>query len=91
MQTCPVDPRDTGWEIDSPSYRVYLWRARAGGYESEEFELSGVRDVGEAIAWAESAARSERTYTLYVLVDQGDDRGLVRLLGVDPTAEGDGR
>jgi hypothetical protein len=86
MDVRPVDPCDTVWELDSPTYRVYFWRARSGGYECEEFELDA-RDVDEAIEWAESRAGG-RTFTLYAVVD-GAERGLIRLLGVDPTREPD--
>jgi hypothetical protein len=55
------------------------------GYHSEEFEVTGA-DVGEVIAWAEATAGEDRTYTLYVLVGHGDDKGLIRLAGQDPNA-----
>ena len=95
MDVRPVDPRDSGWEIGSPSYRVYFWEQRPArgdvsqhlaGYGSTEFEVSGATEVGEVLAWAEATAPSGASYTVYALVELGSERGLVRLAGVDPTA-----
>jgi hypothetical protein len=55
-------------------------------YHSTEFELSGAGGVGEVIAWAESTAPPGSTYTFYVVNERDQQRGLVRLAGVDPTA-----
>jgi len=52
MQAHQVDPRDEGWEVKSRLYRVYFWRPRNGGWESDERELDAA-DVSEAICWAE--------------------------------------
>jgi len=95
MDVRPVDPRDTGWEVESPSYRVYFWTrppappgvpADLVMYRSNEFELSGVEDVGEVLAWADATAAPGSTYTVYAVVEGVRERGLVRLAGVDPTA-----
>jgi hypothetical protein len=95
MKVRQVDPRDVAWEIDFPSYRVYFWkpdpppvgvRDHPVGFSSNEFELSGVSDVGEVLAWIEASASPGSIYTLWVVVVQGDERGLVRLAGEDPTA-----
>jgi hypothetical protein len=85
MNARPADPRDTKWEVSSPAYRVYFWRRRSGGYETEEFELDGATDVAEVLGWAEQRAEA-RTFTVYVVVDALGERGLVQLAGVDPTA-----
>jgi hypothetical protein len=94
MDVRPVDPRDTGWEITSPSYRVYFWEAQppppgaqddAVGYRSSEFEITGA-DVAEVLAWAEATAAGESSFTLYGVIEHGGERGLVRLAGIDPTA-----
>ena len=82
-----MDPRDMRWEVDSPAYRVYLWRPHGNGWESQEFELRNARDAREALDWADREAGSDRIFTLYALVELGGERGLVRLAGVDPTAE----
>ena len=82
----PVDPRDTGWEVWNPAYRVYFWRPLGPerAWSSREFEVSGA-DAVEVFAWAEQHAIDDETYTVFALVDHGGDRGLVRLAGVDPT------
>ena len=54
-------------------------------YVSEEFEVDGA-DVAAVLAWAETTASPDRTYTLYALVDRDGAAGLVRLAGTDPTA-----
>jgi hypothetical protein len=82
----PVDPRDTRWEVSSPTYCVYFWRRVGGGYHSEEFQLSGASDVREVLGWAEERAEG-RTFTAYALVENAlGEPGLVQLAGVDPTA-----
>src|SRR5579862_7841146 len=49
MHVQPVDPRDTGWEVTQPAYRVYFWQ-RGGhwgsGWASEEWQAEGA-DVHE--------------------------------------------
>ena len=93
MDIRPVDPRDTDWEMTCTSFRVYFWKAQPsppiapehrGGHDSTEFEISGV-EVGEVLEWAEATAPRGSTYTVYAVVEQGGERGLVRLAGVDPT------
>jgi hypothetical protein len=95
MHVRPIDPRDTVWEIDSHSYRFYFWEPQPPpqpnlpvhpvSYHSSEFEVTDV-DVAEVIAWAEATASPGSTYTLYAVIDQGNERGLIRLAGVDPLA-----
>ena len=93
MDVRPVDPRDTVWEINTPSYRIYFWEPQAAApvpqqpvsYRSNEFEVSGV-DVGEVLAWAESTKPPGSTYAIYAVIEGAGERGLVRLAGVDPTA-----
>jgi hypothetical protein len=80
-----VDPRDTRWEVSSPTYRVYFWRRVGGGYHSEEFQLSGASDIRDVLAWAEERAEG-RTFTVYALVNALGELGLVQLADVDPTA-----
>ena len=89
MDVRPIDPRDTTWEIDKPAYRVYFWTRVPQpigfpmGIASEEFEVTKA-DVQEVIAWAEATAGSDRTYTLYALVQRPErEFGLVRLAGAD--------
>jgi hypothetical protein len=56
-------------------------------YHATEFELGYVEDVGHVLAWAEATAAPGSTYTVYVVVEGDRERGLVRLAGVDPTAQ----
>ena len=55
----------------------------AMAYELDSFEVDGV-DVAAVLAWAETTASPDRTYTLYALVHCADVAGLVRLAGTDP-------
>jgi hypothetical protein len=89
----PVDPRDTRWEVGSPAYRVYFWTPQPpppdlpehpGGYRSSEFELTNA-DVTDVLAWAQATATRGSTYTVYAVVEQNGEKGLVRLSGTDPT------
>jgi hypothetical protein len=96
VEVRPVDPRDTSWEIASPTFRVTFWERQPvppdshhpPGYRSTEFEINGA-DVSEVLAWAEAEAPSGSTHTIYALVQHGGERGLVRLAGLDPTAAED--
>ena len=74
-------------------YRVHFWRQPPGeppsgmgtmAYELDSFEVDGV-DVAAVLAWAETTASPDRTYTLYALVHCDGAAGLVRLAGIDPT------
>jgi len=77
-----VDPRDTSWEDDRPTYRVYFWDTNSA---SSEHEVVGAADVGEVLRWAEGH-RADRTFTAYLLVRSGGGQiGLARLHGTDPT------
>lgn len=86
MEIRPIDPRDTGWEVPHPVFRVYFWDRH---YTSYEYEVTGA-DVHEVIEWAEGKAGHQLTYVLYALVDRGEgvdgvDRlGLIQLAGRDP-------
>jgi hypothetical protein len=85
LEARPVDPRDTRWEIWNPAYRVYFWpELGSGGWGAREFHVSG-GDVNEVAEWANLDANDDETYTLFAVVDRGDDAGLVRLAGHDPT------
>jgi len=82
-----AETQDARRRVDLPSYRVYFWK----GNSSNEYELTGCRNVREALAWADENAGADRTYTLYVVVDTDGIRSLVRLFGIDPTKHrGDG-
>jgi len=84
-----VDPRDTSWELDQPSYRVYFWTRAAhsnAAPTATEFEISDT-DVADVLGWARRTAGA-RTFALYVVCAIGDTKGLVRLAGEDPTRAG---
>jgi len=79
----PVDPRDTRWEVWSPAYRIFLWSRSNEAWASREFEI-GAADVDDVLDWIREQSDAEM-FTLYATVDRGDDLGLVRLAGTDPT------
>lgn len=90
-----IDPRDSEWEVERPIYRVYFWRQpptpkgvpqELVGFQSDEYQLSEVRDVGEVLDWARTTATVDQTFTLYVEHPCGDSVGLIQLAGRDPTA-----
>ncbi|MBB5102562.1 hypothetical protein [Streptomyces spectabilis] len=86
MHVRGVDPRDTTWEQDDATYRVYFWDRSSTA--SDEYEVTGA-DVEEVLAWARAkAAETGSAYTLYVRVTDDGRPGLVRLGGVtgDPFA-----
>ena len=87
-----VDPRDTGWEVNEPVFRVYFWReletpvdGAEQAYASDEYEVTDA-DVREVISWADQQSAG-RTYTLHVLVPHPwpEELGLINLAGNDPT------
>ena len=78
MQVDGVDPRDRGWEVDEPIYRVYFHDANGA---SDEYEVSGA-DVRSVIEWADGES-GDRTYVLYARVSI-NGLGLLRLQGHDP-------
>jgi len=73
----PVDPRDTRWEVDHPSYRVHFWQPGV----TDEWELDGA-DVDEVLRWAAGNANG-RHYVVYARVSDAEGPGLIRLLGSD--------
>jgi len=84
----PVDPRDAGWEISQPAYRVYFWKQQnehdPSGWISEEWELRD-GDIGEVQAWAHATAEG-RLLVIYACVNIDGQIGLIRLSGNEPTA-----
>ena len=80
VQTTLIDPRDQTWQDDQPRYRVYFH----GEASAEEHELTGATDVLAVVAWAE-AARGDRSYVVFVRVDDAAGVGLMRLAGQEPS------
>lgn len=89
MEVRTVDPRDIEREVSEPTYRVYFWSQRGPdelAWASEEWELTTAAHVGEALEWARDNANG-RTFVMYVVVPADDGKVLVRLQGIDPTAQ----
>jgi hypothetical protein len=86
MNVRPIDPRDTEIETTSPIYRVYFWERQAprddAGFSSDEYEITGAKDVRAVLEWAEANVGGNRTFTAYAVIDEK----LVLLFGRDPTA-----
>src|SRR5689334_10904623 len=54
MEVRRVDPRDTEWEEDFPTYRVYFFTDPGPGlhgWTSDEFEIREAPDVRAVIEW----------------------------------------
>ncbi len=87
-----VDERDSGWEREDPTFRVYL-QTRVGPGQSAStatYDVTG-GNVLQVIEWAGRAAGNERTFAVALVYDDvyleqvnpGIGRGLVWLLGRD--------
>jgi hypothetical protein len=95
MEVRRVDPRDTEWEEDYPTYRVYFFTDPGPGrhgWTSDEFELQQAPDVGSVVEWAEKEAGG-RTYIVYAVVPtpRPSGSGLLTLSGHDPNRPTDPR
>jgi hypothetical protein len=78
-----VDPRDVSVEYQDPIYRVYFFDSHGA---SQEWRLSDVPSVSDALSWAREHAAG-RTYVLYLEVELGPGTtALARLLGDDPNS-----
>src|SRR4051794_39346 len=93
MKTAPVDPRDTCWEVDFPTYRVFIWSPIPGpapvppfaqAWRSAEYDVTEA-DIEEVLAWAREQAPSDGTFTVWVLGQDDGVRGLYRIAGCEPT------
>jgi len=82
-------------------YRVSFWqqqtpppgsqvRPEDAGWSEEYWDISA-EDVHEVIAWADEKAGSERTYTLYIRLDDdgrwADESLFVQIAGANPTRD----
>jgi hypothetical protein len=83
MKATPADPRVIARETDDPAYWVILRR----GTVAEEFRLTDVLSVHEVMAWAEAKAAG-RSFQVFVEVEEGDQRHVLRLLGRKPPEQG---
>ncbi len=93
MKVEGVEPRDVTWEVERPVYRVYFWHEPAAPegvpqeqvmWRCDEYRLTEVADVEEALDWARQRLRDGQTFVLYAESGQDPDRGLIRLWGADP-------
>jgi hypothetical protein len=97
MNARPVDRCDINHEFGIPTYRVCFWN----GAHASWYELVAPGNVRQAIAWADENAGSDRTYTLYAVIDMpppgeaeieiATRRAMVPLFGVDPTKNPEGQ
>jgi len=91
----PVGETSHRWRLEADVYQVFFWRALGNlkprplhigvPYSSATFELTGVRDVFEALDWANANADG-RTFTLYVVDNRfPGEVGLIKVFGINPT------
>src|SRR5687768_7902381 len=85
---------DEMWQLNEPRYRVTFWsrgELTPAGWASDQYEVEGA-EAPEVLAWALRTATPDRTFTLWVRVDdRAQGLGLVRLAGVDPTVPPENR
>lgn len=90
MSVVPVDERDCEWERHLPRFRVYVQRGgyvrpdgveATGGWTST-YDVIGT-DLLQTIDWAQRQADDGATYSIALVVDGVDGRGLVWLVGMD--------
>jgi hypothetical protein len=93
MQIVQVDERDSGWELSSPRFRVYLHEsgeASTAG-RTDTYDITGA-DVVQVIDWAQRQLGESLTYAIALVCDDhnaqeranpGRGRGLVWLVGSD--------
>jgi hypothetical protein len=92
VQISAVDERDSGWERDSPRFRVYLQKTSGSyiGGRSATYDITGA-DVVQVIDWAQREAGDSLVYSIALVCDDqaeeqlhpGHGRGLVWLVGMD--------
>lgn len=90
-----LDPRIVTYEDESPRYWVIFWsyggrdeNGRYYGLESDEWRLSGARDIYEVIEWANSD-KKKRQYQIFseYTVPETDALGISLLYGEDPSKD----
>ena len=86
LQSRSVDPRDQQWEVRPSAYRVTFWRSAGNGWASRECQVFD-GDAAAAMQWAKENAAADETFVLYALIEGSNGRGLVHLMGGDPTVE----
>src|ERR1700710_2385655 len=92
MQIVQVDERDSGWELSTPRFRVYLHgsaESSTAGW-TDTYDITGA-DVVQVIDWAQRQAGTSLTFAVALVYDDGareqrspgNGRGLVWLVGMD--------
>ncbi len=92
VQIAQVDERDSGWELSTPRFRVYLHgsgESSTAGW-TDTYDITGA-DVVQVIDWAQRQAGDSLTYAVALVwddpaqedVNPGSGRGLVWLVGMD--------
>lgn len=84
MRATQVDPRDQTSEVDDPAYRAYFWNSPGS---CDEWELTGA-DIDEVLEWVRANSRG-RPHSLWAVVRSDQAVELIRLRGIDPTADRD--
>lgn len=90
-ETVHAEPRG---QIDSPTYRVNVWREPPLPYTSLQLDarvVTGAENIREVLSWAEDYARG-CTYEVFVEIDDEPlheftrprSVGLIRLFGDNP-------
>ena len=86
MQIDQVDERDSGWQLSTPLFRVYLHGSgeSATAEWTDTYDITGA-DVVQVIDWAQRQAGTSLTYAVALVYDDqveeqlnpGHGRGLV--------------
>lgn len=80
MQVTEVDERDSHWEIDWPTYRVYFFTRPDRAVETYDIHRASFDSV---LQWAEENS-GERDYSIAVVLnDRIKGKGLVWIIGHD--------
>jgi hypothetical protein len=88
-----LSPGKPRWVEFPPAYQVHFWKHASTNppppgqepmWSVVEYRLTGAENVKHVLEWAEAHAGG-REFVLYAEVDRGTSRGLVQLLGIDPT------
>lgn len=90
MDVVEVDERDSGWEIDAPRFRVFVFDSR---HTTWCYDITGA-EILEVARWAQKRCSANERYEVALVHDNpGTDgaqaRGLVWLLGCDANTGSD--
>jgi len=84
MRIESVDERDSTWDRHDATYRVYLFSGgdRGGSWATDTYNVEDA-DVDEVIDWAKSRMGSGDQFSIALREVEGDERGLIWLVGSD--------